>query len=304
MRIDQILARADEPVFSFEFFPPKTAEGEQNLRATLGALRELEPDFVSVTYGAAGSTRALTLELTKWIKQELGVEAMAHLSCVGATRDELCVILDSLAAAGVENVLALRGDPPRGETEWRPHPGGFNYSSELAALINERYPMSIGAACFPEVHPEAPDKSSDLRFLKRKVEAGASFLITQLFFDNDVYFQFVDEARAAGIDVPILPGIMPITDVAQIKTITRLCGACIPETLLRQLEARAPFPGEVLQLGVSYATLQCAELLARGAPGIHFYTLNRSPATRAILAALRLLQPWVRREVVRTSTAE
>ena len=301
MRIDQILATTDEPVFSFEFFPPKTEEGEQNLRAALAALRELAPDFVSVTYGAAGSTRGLTLELTKWIKQELGIEAMAHLSCVGATRDELCVILDSLEDAGIENVLALRGDPPRGETEWRPHPGGLRYSSELAALIDKRYSMSIGAACFPEIHPEATDLASDLRFLKQKVDAGASFLVTQLFFDNDVYFQFVDEARAIGIDVPIIPGIMPITDVAQIKTITGMCGACIPQSLLRQLEQRAPFPSAVLQLGVSYATLQCAELLARGAPGIHFYTLNRSPATQAILAALRLLRPWVKREVVRTA---
>jgi len=301
MRIDQVLATTDEPVFSFEFFPPKTEEGEQNLRAALAALRELEPDFVSVTYGAAGSTRGLTLELTKWIKQELGIEAMAHLSCVGATRDELCVILDSLEDAGIENVLALRGDPPRGETEWRPHPGGLRYSSELATLIDDRYSMSIGAACFPEIHPEATDLASDLRFLKQKVEAGASFLITQLFFENDVYFQFVDEARAAGIDVPIIPGIMPITDVNQIKTVTGMCGARIPESLLRQLEQRAPFPSAVLQLGVSYATLQCAELLARGAPGIHFYTLNRSPATQAILAALRLLRPWVRREVVRTA---
>jgi methylenetetrahydrofolate reductase (NADPH) len=214
---------------------------------------------------------------------------MAHLSCVGTTGDELCVILDSLADAGIENVLALRGDPPRGETGWKPHPGGLRYSSELAALIAERYPMSVGAACFPEVHPEATDRASDLKFLKRKVEAGASFLITQLFFDNEAYFQFVEDARAAGIDVPIIPGIMPITDVGQIKRFTEMCGACIPETLLEQLEKRAPFPNEVLQLGVSYATLQCAELLARGAPGIHFYTLNRSPATRAILAALRLL---------------
>ncbi len=299
MRIDQILAQADEPVFSFEFFPPKTDEGEQNLRHALGELRELEPDFVSVTYGAAGSTRGLTLELTKWIKRELGIEAMAHLSCVGATRDELCVILDSLDDAGIENVLALRGDAPRGETEWRPHPGGLRYSSELAALIDERYSMSIGAACFPEVHPEAADMTSDLRFLKHKVDNGASFLITQLFFDNEVYFRFVAEARAAGIDVPIIPGIMPITDVGQIKRFTGMCGASIPDSLLRQLEKRAPFPSEVLQLGVSYATLQCAELLARGAPGIHFYTLNRSPATRAILAALRLLRPWVTREVVR-----
>jgi methylenetetrahydrofolate reductase (NADPH) len=301
MRIDQILAQADEPVFSFEFFPPKTDEGEQNLRAALTALRELEPDFVSVTYGAAGSTRGLTLELTKWIKQELGIEAMAHLSCVGATSDELCVILDSLVDAGIENVLALRGDPPRGEASWKPHPGGLRYSSELAALIASRYPMCVGAACFPEVHPEAVDLASDLRFLKQKVDSGVSFLITQLFFDNDAYFHFVEEARAAGIDVPIIPGIMPITDVGQIKRFTGMCGACIPQTLLEQLEKRAPFPNEVLQLGVSYATLQCAELLARGAPGIHFYTLNRSPATRAILAALRLLRPWVRREVVRTA---
>ena len=301
MRIDRLLATTDEPVFSFEFFPPKTNEGERNLREALWGLRELRPDFVSVTYGAAGSTRGLTLELTKWIKQELGIEAMAHLSCVGATSDELCVILDSLADAGIENVLALRGDPPRGDAEWRPHPGGLRYSSELAGLISARYPMSVGAACFPEVHPEAPDVTSDLRFLKQKVENGATFLITQLFFDNDAYFQFVEEARAAGIDVPIIPGIMPITDVAQIKRFTDMCGASIPDTLLRELEHRAPFPSEVLQLGVSYATLQCAELLARGAPGIHFYTLNRSPATRAILAALRLMRPWVRREVVRTT---
>ena len=301
MRIDHMIATAEEPVFSFEFFPPKTDEGERNLRAALGALRELEPDFVSVTYGAAGSTRGLTLELTKWIKQDLGIEAMAHLSCVGSTRDELCVILDSLADAGIENVLALRGDPPRGESEWRPHPGGLRYSSELASLIAGRYPMSVGAACFPEVHPEAPDMASDLQFLKQKVAAGASFLISQLFFDNDVYFQFVEDARAAGIDVPILPGIMPITDLAQIKTITGMCGATIPESLLEALEQRAPCPDAMRELGVSYATLQCAELLARGAPGIHFYTLNRSPATRAILAALRLLRPWVRREVVRTA---
>jgi methylenetetrahydrofolate reductase (NADPH) len=300
MRIDQILERADEPIFSFEFFPPKTDEGERNLRDALWALRDLEPDFVSVTYGAGGSTRGLTLELTRWIKEELGIEAMAHLSCVGATRDELCVILDSIVGAGIENVLALRGDPPRGEKSWTPHPGGLSYSSELAALIAERYPACVGAACFPEVHPEAVDLTSDLRFLKQKVDSGVSFLVTQLFFDNEAYFRFVEEARAAGIDVPIIPGIMPITDVGQIKRFTDMCGASIPESLLRQLEVRAPFSGEVLQLGVSYATLQCAELLARGAPGIHFYTLNRSPATRAILSALRLLRPWVRREVIRT----
>jgi methylenetetrahydrofolate reductase (NADH) len=301
VRIDQILEGADEPVFSFEFLPPKTEEGWQNLREALQSLAALEPDFASVTYGAGGSTRDRTVEVTKWLKQELGIEAMAHLSCVGTTREELCEILDGIQEAGIENVLALRGDPPRGQTEWRPHPGGLHYSTELATLISERYPFGIGGACFPEIHPEAEDLAHDLRFLRQKVEAGATFLITQLFFDNELYFRFVEEARAAGIEVPILPGIMPITDLKQIKTITGMCGATIPPSLLEQLEIRAGDPDAVQELGVSYATLQCAELLARGAPGIHFYTLNRSPATRAILSALKLLRPWVRREVVRTA---
>src|SRR5438270_2017628 len=227
MRIDEILTSSEEPVFSFGFFPPKTDEGERNLRAALEALRPLEPDFASVTYGAGGSTRNRTVESTRWIKRDLGIEAMAHLSCVGATREQLDEILDTISGAGIDNVLALRGDPPKGETEWRPHPGGLHYSTELAALIAERGAFGIGAACFPEVHPEAQDLASDLRFLREKVEAGASFLITQLFFDNELYFRFVEEARAAGIDVPILPGIMPITDVRQIKTITGMCGATI-----------------------------------------------------------------------------
>jgi methylenetetrahydrofolate reductase (NADPH) len=295
VRIDEIIASREGPVFSFEFFPPKTDEGERNLRQALETLRALDPDYVSVTYGAGGSTRDRTLDLTKWIKQELGIEAMAHLSCVGSTRGELGEILDGIEAAGIENVLALRGDPPRGQSEWTPHPGGLQYSTELAELIAGGYPFSVGAACFPEVHPEAPDLAHDLRFLKQKVASGASFLITQLFFDNELYFRFVDEARAVGIDVPIVAGIMPITDVRQIKTITGMCGATIPPRLLEALEWRADDPAAVLQLGVSYSTLQCAELLARGAPGIHFYTLNRSPATRAILSALRLLRPWAGR---------
>ena len=301
MRIDELLESTDSPVFSFEFFPPKTDEGEHRLRATLTELARLEPDFVSVTYGAGGSTRERTVEITKWIKQELGIEAMAHLSCVGTTREELMEILDEIAQGGIENVLALRGDPPRGQTEWQPHPGGLHYSTELAELISGGYPFGIGAACFPEVHPDAPDLAHDLHFLKQKVESGATFLITQLFFDNELYFRFVDEARAAGIEAPITPGIMPITDLGQIKTITGMCGASIPPALLTQLEARADDPDAVLQLGVSYATLQCAELLARGAPGIHFYTLNRSPATRAILSSLKLLKPWVARDVVKTA---
>jgi methylenetetrahydrofolate reductase (NADPH) len=302
VRIDEILERAEDPIFSFEFFPPKTDAGERVLGLALESLRQLDPSFVSVTYGAGGSSRSRTLELTKWIKQELGIEAMAHLSCVGATREELAKILDDMSEAGIDNVLALRGDPPRGETDWQPHPGGLRYSTELAALIHDGYAhVSIGGACFPEIHPEAPDLAHDLRFLKDKLDSGVSFLITQMFFDNELYFRFVEEARAAGIEAPILPGVMPITDLRQIKTITGMCGATIPQDLREALEWRSHDPDAVLQLGVSYATLQCAELLARGAPGIHFYTLNRSHATRAILSALKLLRPWVGREVVKAA---
>ncbi len=301
MRIDEIIAGKTGPVFSFEFFPPKTDEGEARLREALSELRELEPDFASVTYGAGGSTRDRTLGVTTWLKQELGIEAMAHLTCVGASVDELRATLDRLGDAGIENVLALRGDPPRGAAAWEAHPDGLRYSAELAELIASSYPFAVGAACFPEVHPEAADPLSDLQYLKAKVDRGASFLITQLFFDNEAYFRFVDAARFAGIEVPILPGIMPITNVAQIKTITGMCGATIPPALLEQLEIRAQDAESVAELGVAYATLQCAELLGGGAPGIHFYTLNRSPATRAILSALKLLAPWAPREAVRAA---
>ncbi|HWE15074.1 MAG TPA: methylenetetrahydrofolate reductase [NAD(P)H] [Solirubrobacteraceae bacterium] len=295
MRIDRIIEQAEEPIFSFEFYPPKTDAGERVLGLALESLRQLDPAFVSVTYGAGGSSRDRTLELTKWINQELGIEAMAHLSCVGSTREELAVVLDEMRDAGIENILALRGDPPRGESDWKPHPGGLSYSTELAQMISAGYPACIGGACFPEIHPEALDLAHDLQFLKEKVQSGVSFLITQLFFDNELYFRFVDEARAAGITVPILPGVMPITDLRQIKTITGMCGASIPKALLEALEWRSHDPEAVTALGVSYATLQCAELLARGAPGIHFYTLNRSHATRAILSSLRVLRPWVAR---------
>jgi methylenetetrahydrofolate reductase (NADPH) len=292
MRIDELLATATEPVFSFEFFPPKTPEGETTLRETLATLRELDPDYVSVTYGAGGSTRERTVEITKWIKQDLGVEAMAHLSCVGEPVERLRELLDEIAAAGIDNVLALRGDPPRGQAEWTPHPRGLRSSTELIALIAERYDFCIGAASFPEVHPEASDMESDIAFLRRKVAAGASFLITQLFFDNAFYFEFVPRCRDAGIAVPIIPGVIPITNVGQVKRLTEMCGAAIPPALAAQLELRADDPQATLDFGVAYATLQCAELLRRGAPGIHFYTLNRSPATRAILSSLRLHRPW------------
>jgi methylenetetrahydrofolate reductase (NADPH) len=293
MRIDQIL-RERRPVFSFEFFPPKTDEGQRTLEETLAVLKDDRPDYVSVTYGAGGSTRERTVEITKWIKQDLDIEAMAHLSCVGEPKERLSEILEELDGVGIENVLALRGDPPRGETSWKPHPGGLHYSIELIELIAKDFDFCIGAACFPEVHPDAPNLEHDLNYARQKVEAGASFLITQLFFDNELYFDFVEDARSAGISVPIIPGIMPITNYRQIKTITGMCGATIPETLERELNERADDPEAVAALGVAYATLQCSDLLARGAPGVHFYTLNRSPATRAILAALRAAHPWER----------
>jgi methylenetetrahydrofolate reductase (NADPH) len=291
MRIDKLL-RNTGPVFSFEFFPPKTEQGERNLYAALEDLRELEPSFVSVTYGAGGSTRERTIEIVKRIKREQGLEAMAHFTCVGATVAQLHTTLDEMRGAGIENVLALRGDPPAGEDAWIRTDGGLEYSSELVALIRADYPFAIGAACFPETHIHAASPEADLEHLAEKVRAGVDFLITQLFFDNARYFDFVARARARGIEVPIIPGILPITHVGQVERMSSMCGASIPAGLRRELRLREGREEAVLDFGVAYATLQCAELLARGAPGIHFYTLNRSPATRAIVSALKLVRPW------------
>jgi methylenetetrahydrofolate reductase (NADPH) len=247
-----------------------------------------------VTYGAAGSTtqKRKTIDIVADLKRNYGMEAMAHFTCVDATAAELLGMLDTMRDAGIENVLALRGDPPAGEDEWTATEGGLSYSRELIELIRADYDFAIGAACFPEVHIHATDAESDLRYLKEKVDAGAKFLITQMFFDNQFYYDFVARARDIGIDVPIIPGIWPITNASQIKRVTEMCGSRIPGGLLRELELRGDQPGSVTDLGVAYATLQCADLLANGAPGIHFYTLNRSPATRAILTSLRLMAPW------------
>jgi methylenetetrahydrofolate reductase (NADPH) len=293
MRIDEILA-GGEPVFSFEFFPPKTDAGERNLYEALDELQTLEPAFVSVTYGAGGSTREKTIEIVKRIREQFGLETMAHFTCVGATVPELGETLDEMRLAGIDNVLALRGDPPAGQEDWRKTEGGLEYSRELVEMIGAGYPFAIGAACFPETHIHAESPEADLRHLAEKVDAGVDFLITQLFFDNAVYFEFVERARAAGIEVPIIPGIMPITHAGQVERMASMCGASIPEGLRRELHAREEHPEAVLDFGVAYATLQCAELLAAGAPGVHFYTLNRSPATRAILSALKLSEPWQR----------
>jgi methylenetetrahydrofolate reductase (NADPH) len=291
MRIDSLFA-LPEPVFSFEFFPPKTPEGEANLFAAVAELRALDPAFVSVTYGAGGSTRDRTLDIACRIREEHGLEAMAHFTCVGSTVAELRTTLDRFRAAGLENVLARRGDPPQGQADWHPTAGGLEHSRELVELIAADYDFSIGAACFPETHIHAVSPEEDLRHLKDKVDAGVGFLITQLFFDNAVYEDVTARAREIGIDVPIVRGILPITNVAQIRRCAELCGSDLRAPLVEQLEARADDAEAVIDFGVAYATLQCAELLRMGAPGIHFYTLNRSPATRAILSALRLTRPW------------
>jgi methylenetetrahydrofolate reductase (NADPH) len=217
---------------------------------------------------------------------------MPHFTCVGSNVAQLRETLDAMTTAGVDNVLALRGDPPPGQDEWVRTEGGLEYSRELVELIRGDYPFAVGAACFPETHIHATSAEDDLYYLKEKVDAGAQFLITQLFFDNGLYFDFVRRARDIGIDVPIVPGIMPITNVRQLERMTSLCGASIPSRLRRELVIRADQPAAVSDFGVAYATMQCAELLRAGAPGIHFYTLNRSPATRAILSALKLLRPW------------
>ncbi|NTX03591.1 MULTISPECIES: methylenetetrahydrofolate reductase [NAD(P)H] [unclassified Myxococcus] len=276
------------PCFSFEFFPPKTDEGVANLLKTLEDLAPLEPGFVSVTYGAGGSTRDRTLELVTRIKAETGIEAMAHLTCVGHTREELRELLQRLADAKMDNVLILRGDPPQGQKSFVTAEGGFTYATELVRFIREEdFNFCLGGACYPEGHVETASRDDDLRHLKAKVDAGLDFVVTQLFFDNAFYFDFVERARRAGINVPIVPGIMPITNFEQVQRFTRMCGATVPMRLGLQLERVKDQPDAVVQLGVAHATVQCMELLSRGVPGIHFYTLNKSPATRMIVSALR-----------------
>ena len=288
-----MLEGAARPVFSFEFFPPDNPEGEERLFETIGKLRELGPSFVSVT--CRNHSRARTLALVTRIRNETGLEPMAHYTCAGATREELQEMLRGLQDAGIENVLALRGDPPRGAAQFEITPGGFAHATDLVRLIRDMDDFCIGGACFPEGHVESTSLDDDMRHTVEKVNDGVSFLITQMFFDNRHYFDFVARARALGIGVPIIPGILPITNLARLSRAEgTLFGARVPALLLDELLARESEPDAIAALGTAYTTLQCAELLAGGAPGIHFYTLNRSPATRAILSALLASRPWER----------
>ncbi len=286
-RISDIYAEG-RPVFSFEFFPPKTDEGAANLMRTAQDLKSsVEPDFISVTYGAGGSTRERTHSVVTDIQNDLGITGMAHLTCVGASRDELGAVVERLETSGVRNVLALRGDPPEGADEFQVHAGGFAHATDLIAYLRDNHDVCIGGACYPEAHPESTSSADDLRFAKWKQDSGASFLTTQLFFDPALYFDFADRARGAGIEIPIVPGIMPVTNVGQVQRFTKMCGASLPETLLERLRPVRDDPGAVMATGIEFAITQCRELLERGAPGIHFYTLNKSHATRSVLAALR-----------------
>ncbi len=276
------------PVFSFEFFPPKTDKGALNLMATVADLKAaVEPDFISVTYGAGGSTRERTHQVVTNIQCELGITAMAHQTCVAASRSDIEASVAKLVESGIENILALRGDPPTESEDFTPPENGFAHATDLIPFLAQRYDVCIGAACYPEVHPESESSESDMQWTLRKVEHGASFLTTQLFFDTAPYFDFVQRAQKAGIGVPIVPGIMPITNVAQVERFTKMCGATIPEELLERLRRVADDPAAVMATGIEHAITQCRELLERGAPGLHFYTLNKSHATRSILAALR-----------------
>jgi len=296
MRITEILG-GPEPCFSFEFFPPKTEEGGQALFETIAEIERLNPGYASVTYGAAGSTRDGTVEVTTRIKQDYGIETMAHLSVVGETVEGIETILKRFADAGIENILALRGDPPKGEGSFQPTPGGLTSSAELAAFIRAN-PLTadfgIGASCFPEVHPEADSADADIAFLKEKVDAGAEFLISQLFFDNDLYFAWLAEVRAAGIDVPVIPGILPIISRAGLHRFCSVCEARIPDALDEQLAALGGDEEAERAFGIAYASRQCEELLAAGVPGIHFFVLNRAVSVKAILGALLAARPWDR----------
>jgi methylenetetrahydrofolate reductase (NADPH) len=277
----------NRPLRSLEFFPPKDDAGVTVLRQTATALKRIAPDFVSVTYGAGGSTRERTAQVSSILKNELGFTVMPHLTCVGHDRAELESLADRIHGDGFRNIMALRGDPPKGVTVFQPTQGGLRYASEMVALLKARHPdFCLGVGGYPEKHPEALSLGADLDALKAKVDAGAAFITTQLFFDNDVYFRFVEQCHARGIHVPVIPGIMPVLSLKQIQRFTALCGTALPTRLLRRLEATDDQPDVVEMIGLDWALDQIRDLIARGAPGYHLYILNRARAALALAAGL------------------
>ena len=287
LRIDALLTKA-LPTLSFEFFPPKTEAGFTQLFLTINDLAPLKPSYVSVTYGAGGSTRQKTVQLVERIQRELQIRAMAHLTCVGHTADEIGAILDDLWNFGVRNVLALRGDAPVGQLQFVPTEGGFSHASDLAKFVRSRNDFCIGVAGYPEGHPQCLNRMRDLEMLKLKLDAGGNFVVTQLFFDNEDFYRFRNAARKMGITAPIVAGIMPILNLAQSKRFVSMCGAKIPHALLVQMESLEAHADAVYAIGVAHAVEQCRDLLANGVDGLHFYTLNKSPATVEIVRALQM----------------
>lgn len=286
MLIRDLLAR--EPrTFSFEFFPPRTEAATESLFATAARLRSLAPSFVSVTYGAGGSTRRNTIDLTARLHDELGLTSMSHVTCVGHSRHELREVIEEIRSRGIGNLMLLRGDPPKGESAFRPAPDGFAHAWQLVELARSMGDFSIGVAGYPEGHQECADRALDLEHLKRKVEGGADFVVTQMFFENRDYFDFVERARGIGIACRIVPGIMPPLSWAQINRMSTMCGASIPARLARDLEAAGDDSALSGRIGWEHSMRQCEELLAGGAPGVHFYTLNKSRATEEIFRHLR-----------------
>ncbi len=283
MKLSAILASADKPLISCEFFPPKTDKGEENLWKCLHELESIQPAYISVTYGAGGSTQNRTKRIVCQIKEETGLSPVAHLTCVGSNRDELFTLLNEYKQAGIENILALRGDPPAGMDHFEATAGGFEHATDLISFIHQQDEFSIGCATYPDGHPESKGgMMDDIRYLKLKQDNGADAAVTQYFFDNDTFFKFRDAAAKAGITIPIIPGIMPITNYEQIVRFSAMCGAIIPGWLHKKME---PIQGDldaVKQLGVELATKQCRELLDADVSGLHFYTLNKSEATIAI----------------------
>jgi methylenetetrahydrofolate reductase (NADPH) len=275
------------PLRSLEFFPPKDDAGVEALRQTAVALRSIAPDFVSVTYGAGGSTRERTAQVSALLRNELGFTVMPHLTCVGHSRAELGELADRIHANGFRNIMALRGDPPKGAAAFQAAADGLTHANELVTLLKARHPdFCLGVAGYPEKHPEAPDLEADLAALKRKVDAGAAFVTTQLFFDNEAFYAFVRRCRAGGITVPIVPGIMPVLSLRQIQRFTTMCGAALPEKLVRRLEAAGDQPEVAEAIGIDWALAQIRDLLARGAPGYHLYILNRAKSALALAAGL------------------
>jgi methylenetetrahydrofolate reductase (NADPH) len=278
---------ASRPLRSLEFFPPKDDEGVAHLRTTAGILQRMAPDFVSVTYGAGGSTRERTAQVSAMLRADFGLTVMPHLTCVGSSAAEIAELSDRIHEGGFRNIMTLRGDPPKGQTTFEPYKDGLRYASDLVALLKKRHPdFCLGVGGYPEKHPEAPDLDRDLAHLKRKVDAGAAFITTQLFFDNAVYYRFVERCRALGITVPIVPGIMPVLSLKQIVRFTQMCGASLPEKLVKRLEAAGDHADALEAVGIDWALMQIRDLLAHGAPGYHLYILNRAKSALALAAGL------------------